>query len=256
MLSNEQKICVNLVVENMPEPIKQSPVIMDVVDLSMRHIMGGDPLESLQVQSVRQILANTAVLNDEKWRNYIKSHNLDSFANCFLNKSPEIMMSLFDHCQWAPTTARKIVKITFKSHHLLVQVNENTFFNVKFTDSEYVTPDWLPYILRRFLLDGVHSIDIKFEGAPEKLGRLQKYHDECFAVIKNCTYSARDNYVNTNNRVTWKYNSFRGSLSFAGHSKRDQSAQVFANFEIVLENNTERDVNEVLTADFCRFFVD
>ena len=74
------------------------------------------------------------------------------------------MMSLFDHCQWAPTTARKIVKITFKSHHLLVQVNENTFFNVKFADSEYVTPDWLPYILRRFLLDAVHSIDIKFEG--------------------------------------------------------------------------------------------
>ena len=82
MLSNEQKICVNLVVENMPEPIKQSPVIMDVVDLSMRHIMGGAPLESLQVQSVRQILAHTAVLNDEKWRNYIKSRkNLKSLKD-------------------------------------------------------------------------------------------------------------------------------------------------------------------------------
>lgn len=75
------------------------------------------------------------------------------------------MMSLLDHCAWAPSEIEKEAKITIKTTQLLAEVDNKTLINVVFEKGIFEFPIWIPHILRRFCKDGINKINIQFEGA-------------------------------------------------------------------------------------------
>uniref|UniRef100_A0A8R1HV94 Uncharacterized protein n=1 Tax=Caenorhabditis japonica TaxID=281687 RepID=A0A8R1HV94_CAEJA len=247
MLSPEQNSVVQLVVTNMPEPIRLSPAILDVADESMSHIMGGDPLESLRIKSIRSVLENVAEANPESWQEYLKNQPLDNFANCFLNQSPEIMLSLFDHCEWAPSTHQKEAKMTVRSNHIQLEVNKKQYLNVQLSES-FSIPKWIPYFLKNLCKESISHIDIQFEGEFNAANELRAYKDKFLAANKNVNYSRRGAYIYEPRALKYHYCSIQGTLCFSGHSKRRAGTTVFAKFHR-RPCSTDRDVNLIMTKD-------
>uniref|UniRef100_A0A1I7U0R3 Uncharacterized protein n=1 Tax=Caenorhabditis tropicalis TaxID=1561998 RepID=A0A1I7U0R3_9PELO len=247
MLSPPQKACIELIVNNMPEPIKDTPIVFDVADDSMKHIMGGDPLESLRCKCVRQVLANMAVMNDEKLINFLKTNNLDNFFNCFLNKSPDLMMSILNYCPVLP--ADSTATITMYENWLHFQINNNTF--IKIESKSYEIPQWLPFLCRRLCLNGYNRINIQIEGHPnpKPCAELRHYREQVIDSIRKTDYSKADNDIHTT--TEWKYALTRGALCIPSGPNRKGQSLVFAQLNRI-KNNTKRDINELMNTDFSK----
>ncbi|UMM40666.1 hypothetical protein L5515_017203 [Caenorhabditis briggsae] len=254
MLSAEQSNCLNLIICHLPEHVKKSTMMMvDVIDDSMRHIMGGDPLESLRIKALRQVLSDIAPTN-QNFIDFLKIHHLENFGNSLFNKSPEIMTLMFKHCPWENTHADKRVKISLKAKQWIVIVDDRKYVDIQHSDGLYVVPYWFPCFMHRFTSEGIRSIDVHFEGGPDELDDLLNYEKRTFNELRNFDFSdTKTTTISSKTTVNWKYVACRGSVCYTAHAKRVGSAQAFAKFDrkLMEGDSVQRNITDLIKTDLC-----
>ncbi|CAL2049261.1 unnamed protein product [Caenorhabditis brenneri] len=251
-----QRACLNLILAHMPESVRESPLVLEFADESMKHIKGGDSLQTLCMRCILQVLTNLAQSNEEKWVNYLKNTLLENFTDCFFKSHPKIMISILNQCPLGPAIQLTSVEVIVELKELHVMIDGQTFIQTTLSTDNQEWMQWVAYVIRRFHLDGAIKIVIGFntQGIDENESVLKNYQKQVFYLMHtmDCSKGISD-YPLDDAKIGWKYHKRIHTVSIDARGDRSKDHRFFTTFFRYPSN--PRPINNAFKEDFTHDFI-